>query len=417
MDGGDAPPRRAPGDRDRTRRWIAAAVVAGLGLRLAFGLLYWVGQPLTRDEREYLSLARSLASGDGFVYDPIVRNGPVEPFGRAPGYPLFLALVGGGGAASDHVPAAVKIAQAGVGALGVLFAALVAGRLGGARAARRAAWLAAVYPPLVWISAYAFSEALFWPLALGIVLVFDRRGSTRAGGLLAGLLTGAGILVRGALVPFAALAVVWLLWRGRVAAAATFALGVALLLVPWTARNYGHHGRAVLVASEGGVTFWTGNHPLAVGDGDLAANPPLKAAQQALRARHPALTEEQMEPVYYREALAWIRQHPIDWLGLEARKVFYLIVPTGPSYTLHSTRYFVASLVSYLTVLPLAIVGFVAAGSERRRVTGLWLMALSAVAVCLVFFPQERFRVPVLDPTLIVCAACAWTARPTERRA
>jgi hypothetical protein len=24
------------------------------------------------------------------------------------------------------------------------------------------------------------------------------------------------------------------------------------------------------------VTFWTGNHPLAVGDGDLAANPAIK---------------------------------------------------------------------------------------------------------------------------------------------
>jgi hypothetical protein len=28
----------------------------------------------------------------------------------------------------------------------------------------------------------------------------------------------------------------------------------------------------------------------------------------------------------------------------------------------------------------------------------------------LVFFPQERFRIPVLDPALIVCAAC-WFGR------
>jgi hypothetical protein len=32
-------------------------------------------------------------------------------------------------------------------------------------------------------------------------------------------------------------------------------------------------------------------------------------------------------------------------------------------------------------------------------------MGASAILVCLVFFPQERFRVPVIDPTLIVCAS------------
>jgi hypothetical protein len=25
--------------------------------------------------------------------------------------------------------------------------------------------------------------------------------------------------------------------------------------------------------------------------------------------------------------------------------------------------------------------------------------------MCLIFFPQERFRIPVMDPTLIVCAS------------
>ena len=80
---------------DDTRRWIAAAALVGFALRLAFGLVYWTHQPLTRDEREYLSLARSLAAGRGYVYDSEVLNGPIEPFGRAPGYPVFLALTGG----------------------------------------------------------------------------------------------------------------------------------------------------------------------------------------------------------------------------------------------------------------------------------------------------------------------------------
>ena len=89
---------------------MLAAAAVGLVVRLAFGLGYWVGEHLNRDEVEYLSLARSLAAGQGYKYDPYVENGPVEPFGRAPGYPAFLALVGGGASYTSAVPDAVKIA-------------------------------------------------------------------------------------------------------------------------------------------------------------------------------------------------------------------------------------------------------------------------------------------------------------------
>ena len=97
---------------DNTTRVLLAVACAGVILRLAFAFGYWTGEVMTRDEREYLSLSRSVAAGDGFVYDAIVANGPVDPFGRAPGYPVFLALVGGGRAVTDSVPGSVKAAQA-----------------------------------------------------------------------------------------------------------------------------------------------------------------------------------------------------------------------------------------------------------------------------------------------------------------
>jgi uncharacterized protein involved in response to NO len=51
----------------------------------------------------------------------------------------------------------------------VVIVGVLAGRLGGPRALRVAAVLAAVYPPLVWIAAYVYSEALFWPIGLAVV--------------------------------------------------------------------------------------------------------------------------------------------------------------------------------------------------------------------------------------------------------
>ena len=43
-------------------------------------------------------------------------------------------------------------------------------------------------------------------------------------------------------------------------------------------------------------------------------------------------------------------------------------------------------------------------------------MALSAVLLSLALFPQERFRIPVIDPALIVCAASWWALRPAPAK-
>jgi 4-amino-4-deoxy-L-arabinose transferase-like glycosyltransferase len=398
--------------------FLLGAATVGVLLRLAFGLGYWTHQPLTRDELEYLSLARSLAAGHGFVYDEVMRAGSFVPFGRAPGYPTFLALVGAGSRVVDAVPASVKIAQSFVGACGVLLVGLVTSRLAGARAARAAAALAAIYPPLVWIAGYAWSEAVFWPLGLTVAWLFDRawaRPDDWRAALACGLVAGLGILTRPSLLLFLPLAGLILIARWRVRALVGLALGVLLVIGPWTLRNYQHHGRLMIVASDGGVTFWTGNHPLATGEGDMAANMALKLDNQRLRAAHPGLSEEAMEPVYYREAFDWIRAHPLQWVGLEVRKAFFLVVPIGPSYTLHSRRYAVASAVSYGTMLLLALAGISRLGGRLARTPGLWILAGSAILVCLVFFPQERFRIPVIDPALVILAGIGVTARPSAR--
>ena len=70
-----------------------------------------------------------------------------------------------------------------------------------------------------------------------------------------------------------------------------------------------------------------------------------------------------------------------------------------------------ASVVSYGALLTLALFGFHRLGAARSRTPGLWLLSASAVGVALVFFPQERFRIPVIDPTLIVSAAALWKGR------
>jgi hypothetical protein len=393
----------------RWRRWIVAPLAVGLALRLAFALVYWVGQPLTHDEREYLALARSIARGDGFVYpadEP--TSGTAQRFGRAPGYPAFLAILHVTEPV-DTVPARVKVAQSVVGTVGVWLIALIAGRVAGTGAAVAAAWIAALYPPLVFIPAYALSETCYSTVALAAALALDRRTVTVPGAVL----TGIGILVRPAMLFFVPFAAIWMVWRRNVRAAVLFVAVTLACLAPWTIRNARVYGRFVLVASEGGVTFWTGNNPLARGEGDLAANPELKRAELAFRNRYADLTAEEREPLYYREAFAWIRTHPADWAALLLRKAFFTVVPFGPSYTLHSTKYVLASAGAYLLLLPAALAGAWWLGRDRAP-AALWLMAASTLFASIVFFPQERFRIPVIDPALIVSAAGLAAARSHE---
>jgi 4-amino-4-deoxy-L-arabinose transferase-like glycosyltransferase len=399
----------------RSARRLVLFAVVGLVLRLAFALLYWTDKPLTHDEHEYLALARSVAAGQGFVYDASRETGTAPQFGRAPAYPLFLALIGAGaGDEPASSPTRVKVAQSIVGALTVWLIGVIAARAAGERAGLAAAAIAAVYPPLVWIGADVLSEALYCALALGTALLLDiavaradRQGNARGGAaaaLLAGLTAGVAILVRPVMLFFLPLAAIWLWRRRRASLAVALIVTAAAVVTPWTARNYRVYGRFVLVASEGGVTFWTGNHPLARGEGDLAANPAIKEAEVAFRATHPGLTAEALEPLYYRDALRYIASHPGWWLGLVARKAFFTVVPVGPSYTLHSMRYLGLTVLSYVALLAAAVFGARYIPRNRRPIA-LLLLAASTVLVSLVFFPQERFRIPVIDPTLIVCAA------------
>ena len=423
----------------RVPRAVWTAVAVGIAARLAFSLGYWVDKPLTHDEHEYLLLARNVADGRGFVYLLPDRSlAPGEHFGRAPFYPLFLAGItrltrtipgvraaaepsGEPGTDTAAPPAepgpgllrAVRIVQSCLGGVLIWLIAWLANRAAGPAAATAAGALAAIYPPLVWTPAYTWSETLFSVLALAcasLLTVDSRRAGAAVG---AGALAGLAVLTRPAMLFFLPLAIPWLYWQRRWRPAALFTLTCALVVAPWTLRNAREYGRFVLVASEGGITFWTGNHPLAIGEGDMAANPDIKRANLALRAQHPGMTPEELEPVYYREAVAFIREQPLAWARLMLRKVFYTVVPFGPSYRLHSPLYFGASVLSYLAVLPCALLGVAGLRRSGTLPVPLYLLAVASVLVSFVFFPQERFRIPIIDPTLLVSAGAWWALRVT----
>jgi hypothetical protein len=73
--------------------------------------------------------------------------------------------------------------------------------------------------------------------------------------------------------------------------------------------------------------------------------------------------------------------------------------------------YRTSSIASYLIVLPFGVLGALTWRRRSHPPESLFPLALSAVIVCILFFPQERFRIPVIDPTLVICAGAWYAAR------
>ena len=292
-------------DRGARRRLIVAvAVGARAAARLRAALL---GRQAADARRARIPGARAQprARPRASLRDPDEpRPAPRSSSAARPAIPLFLARARRAAARPrTSVPRAVKIAQAVVGALGVwLIGAHRAARPAGPRAGVAAAAIAACYPPLVWMPRVrAQRDAVLGTVALAPVLLLRRRrsidGATEppSGATLAGVgqlvpasLAGLAALTRPAMLFFLPLAARrGCARRRRGRRAAVSSSSIALLVVAAVDAAQPSRLSAASCCRVGRrVTFWTGNHPLAAGEGDLAANPRLKRAEHRVPRAH-----------------------------------------------------------------------------------------------------------------------------------
>ncbi|MFP8874844.1 MAG: glycosyltransferase family 39 protein, partial [Myxococcota bacterium] len=266
---GSAPEDRGGGALARdSRAWWG--VLAGITL-LAIGLRLWVASwvfpvGVTGDEAYYLEVGFQLASGNEHVA-PSSGARAAWP----PGYPFFLAAfmdVRSPGASSDALLWDVLSAQAVLGGLLVLLTGLLAAALFDRETGWLAAAVAAIYPTFVAFSHYLFSETLFSVLLLvallGVIAWPERRRWALATGV--GLGFGVAALTREIAIPIAVGCVLWwVLQAGRgarriaVAHGALLLLGLALVVAPWSLRNYAALDRIVPVSNAGWLNLRSGN--------------------------------------------------------------------------------------------------------------------------------------------------------------
>jgi tetratricopeptide (TPR) repeat protein len=426
---------------------------------------------LMGDAQSYHAWAQRLAAGDWIGSDV---------FYQAPLYPYFLGLVY---TLLGEAPMTVRLCQAVIGSLACVWLAFAAWRLFSRPAGIAAGLMLAFYAPAIFFDGLIQKSVLdvfFISLTLWIVseivvrtpvgsgfpppLARDQgelrrdtpKRQRREGGsrslsrmfLVLGLTMGALCLTRENALVLVAVVFAWILGRREVRlkadatdggptarAAFAFALGLAIVLVPVSLRNYAVGGDFYLTTSQFGPNFYIGNNetasgtyqPLRFGHGDpkYERQDARELAEQAADRR---LTPAEVSRYWTWRALQYIWTQPGDWLELMGRKILLAwnaaeVADTEDqvSYADWSVVLRIASRVWHFGVLaPLALFGIWATWPRRVELALLYLLPAAYVLALIAFAVMARYRYPLV-PFLILFASAGVTSigqllRATPRR-
>jgi 4-amino-4-deoxy-L-arabinose transferase-like glycosyltransferase len=343
-----------------------------------------------------------------------------------PGYPWFLGIITWLTKPFTNEPwLPAELIQAVLGAASVGLAASVTKRLAGPIAALVAAVVYALYPNLIFHTGALLGETLYNFLFLAFLALLLSRpwdasfSTARIVGC--GVLLGLAVMVRPislAVIPVVVVCWLWSRKDYRVTARWTLALllGVVVCIAPWTIRNELRLHAFVPISTNTGDNLCMGH-----ADGATGAFQPVKAcetdfvftdgipaelgsdkAKQRIAVRG-MVDNIDREPwlLWRRTYYMWVRDGDHDglfavqsyrrdrWMGLDTESRLIWI----------ADRY-------YWAVVAAGLVGLVQLARRKEPEAFALVGATVMTAVVpLMFFGDQRFKVPVI-PLLIIAAAC-----------
>ncbi len=399
----DAPP---PAARTRHGFTIAllAIVAAGVAIRVLYTLLEAPWPPPTLDDQFYFSgLGKLLANGHGFIgpFNFYFHRTSLPTAEHPPLYPIVLAGLAKLGGTS---PDAQRLAGSVFGAGTITTLGLLGRRLAGERAGLLAAGIAAIYPVLIAADGALMSESLFGLLvALSLLGAYRLVESPTAGRAVAlGAVVGLAALTRGEALLLLPLILVPVLRRpAGVRAALATVLACAVVLTPWTVRNWIVFDQPVLIATDSGSAIGGANcYQTYYGDQLGGWQPNCLADSPGNEAQH--MDKLRRDGVRY--AGHHLGRLPVV-LAVRLARVWNLYDPLQTSEG-RSPSVEKLGVLALLILAPLAVLG---ALILRRRRVGIWILLAPFVVVsitALVTYGNQRFREPA-DIALVILAAVA----------
>lgn len=266
------------------------------------------------DEAYYASVAKSIQLGfghsDGLGYDhtPGALRPPLFPYLLAGVYTLF---------GRDVLPS--RLFQIPFSVLTVWLVYSLAARRFGPRAGFLSGLATAISPALAHYAHFMWTESLASTLLVLFFWLLDRydRLERVVDAGLAGLALGVLALTKSMWAYFSLVVALWLWWRAgwdlrrSAAPAVLIVLGVALVVLPWTARNYRILDKFVLVSD---MQWW----PIAMGNyyptDDWYLGNPTREQRAALMESAGRFPMEHRERYYRWVALQVISDHQPWWI-------------------------------------------------------------------------------------------------------
>lgn len=362
---------------------------------------------LVGDAAGYVAWAERIAAGDWIGQEGFYQA-PLYPYALASLFHLFGAHVW-----------LVRLVQAMLGTAAAGCLGYGTALLFGVRAGRMAGIMAALYAPTLFFDGIIQKASLTGLLTSAVFLAtaWTMAAQRAASFLVVGVLGGLLVLTREN-------AMVWLLvlggwialrrhrcgtrrrWRG----VASYAAGVAVVLIPVGVRNAVVSGQWSVSTFQAGANFYIGNH--AGADGRYQPfirgheTPPFErrdASRLAADALGRELTASEVSRYWAERALVDIRAEPMRWLRLMGRKVLLVCnrheIADAESqyvYAEHSRALRLLTTVWHWGVMcPLAAIGIVETWGERRRLWVYHAMLVSMVLAVALFFVLARYRYPV----------------------
>lgn len=391
-------------------RWVLGLFVGALAIRLAViaqlhGTVLF--QVLLGDGRQYDVWARQIAGGQWMGS---------EVFYQTPLYPYALAVLY---SIAGHHLLLVRLVQVTLGAGSCALVAVAGARFFAPRAGLAAGFLLAVCGPAVFFDVVvqkSSTDLFLASVLLALLGLFLRKPGW-------GWLTAAGVTTALFMINrenarvFYPVIVVWLLagpWTealvGRVRWVAVFTAAMAATLLPVGLRNYHVGGEFLVSTSQLGPNFYMGNHagasgiyePLVEGRGDVEFER-ADAERLARAATGRALTPSEVSDFWFRRGLTFVREQPIAWLELMAKKAAMTMAAAEVAdsesiegYAEYSSVLRVAARVNFGVLLPLAVLGVWMTRRDWRRLFVLYLGFAAMAAAVAAFYVMARYRYPLV---------------------
>jgi len=301
----------------------------------------------------------------------------------------------------------------------------VARKAAGEGAGLSTAALLLLYHPPMFFAARPLGEALGL-LLLALSVSFASREGERAG-VVAGLGLGLASLARPNFLPLAPLWAAGDVARRRTRRGSLLLGAVLLMILPAMWHNFAAApGHVVPVSANGGVVFWLGNAPGAIGvytptSGFTGA---LRTQQQEAMTEASARSGRALDAVesdgfWWREGMRARVADPGGTIALFLRRALLTVdtaehgLDYAPALDANPLRF--ATPLPFAVLLGLAAFGVAAIGLSRTGGFALWSAVAVAAAAPLVFYVSSRHRLPVACLLAVPAGAGLAALRDTRR--